>query len=128
MGLRGASREILGETRKVIGEYQPAMGPYAAMAPLADSTKAERASLGFPEDEPELRTGELHDSYKMDASGMEGGVGSASKVALAQEMGNSAKNLPGRHILGFGFLRAEKKAFELFCVPIFAALRGARIP
>ena len=83
-----------------IGEYQPAAGPFATWAPLADSTKAQRRSLGFPEDEPLLRTGALRDSieHQVDARGGQAEIGSDSDIAVYQEMGTN--KIPPRSFLG----------------------------
>jgi hypothetical protein len=109
VGIKEASTEFLHETHEIIGEYQSAAGPYPAWAPLTAATKEDRSSRGYPEDEPELVTGELRDSYEVHAEGFKGGVGSESIIALAQEAGEPAHNLPARPILGFAYIRGEKK-------------------
>ncbi len=121
-GIELASEEILDEVQQVVGHYQSAKGPYPAWAPLSEETKQRRASAGHPADEPEKVTEALKRSYNVRVEGLEGGVGSADPVALYQEVGSPAKNLPARPILGFAFVRSEKRAFAAFLVPLAALL------
>jgi hypothetical protein len=123
VGLRLAAAELLHEVKTVPGTYQPAAGPYPAWAPLAEATKADRGRRGYAEDEPELVTQFLRDSYRMEQSGLQAGVGSDDEVALAQEVGNPAKNMPARPILGMAFVRAEKFMFFKFLLPLQAIFK-----
>ncbi len=91
--------------------------------PLADRTVAEKQRLGYvgqisPTD-PLLRTGDMRESIKPDAEltayGVEGVVGSGSKIALYQEMGTS--RIPPRPFLAEAMAHIEHKArheIELF--------------
>ena len=81
-----------------IGSYQDAAGPFAAWAPLAESTVADRVAKGFTPDEPELRTGQLRDSISRQVEGLEAAVGSTSEVMVWQELGT--EKMPPRAILG----------------------------
>ena len=40
------------DAKEQIGHYQDAVGPFQDWAPLADSTEAEKARLGYPADAP----------------------------------------------------------------------------
>lgn len=80
------------------GTYQPEVGPFAAWAPLADATVADRVRQGFTPDEPLLRTGALRDSISRQVSGNEALIGSTSDVMLYQELGTS--KIPPRPVLG----------------------------
>jgi phage gpG-like protein len=82
-----------------LGEYQEYTGPFNAWAELADSTKADRVAQGFPENEPLLRTGTLHDSIEISCSGNHAVVGSNDEVALYQEVGTD-RGIPPRPFLG----------------------------
>jgi HK97 gp10 family phage protein len=83
-----------------IGEYQAQVGPFIAWQELADSTKADRESKGFPENEPLLRTGDMRDSisHALSTSGLEAQIGSDSDIAVYQELGTS--KMPPRSFLG----------------------------
>src|ERR1700689_3980698 len=70
-----------------IGEYQDEAGPFAAWAPLAESTKEDRLREGYSEDNPELRTGELRDSIEYVVVPPEVIIGSELDIALWQELG-----------------------------------------
>ena len=94
-----ASAELVkGNAKAKIGHYQEAAGPFSKWAELADATKADRVSRGYPENEPLLRTGELRDSIKSEASAAGFVVGSDSDIALYQELGTST--IPPRPFLG----------------------------
>lgn len=80
------------------GIYQPAVGSFRAWSQLADATKAERVRLGFTENDPLLRTGELRDSIGHEVEGMEAAIGSTSDVMVYQELGTS--RIPPRPVLG----------------------------
>lgn len=86
--------------RAKIGTYQPAVGAFPGWPELADFTKRERVSLGFTENEPLLRTGELRDSirYEVDASLRFVTIGSELDKALWNEVGTSIA--PPRPFLG----------------------------
>lgn len=86
------------EAKAVIGEYQAQAGPFAAWADLAESTKEDRTSKGYPADEPLLRDGALRASIEHTAKGHEAVVGSNSDIAVYQEMGTS--RIPARSFLG----------------------------
>lgn len=82
-----------------LGEYQDYTGPFNAWAELADSTKDDRVAKGFPANEPLLRTGELRDSIEIECHGDEAVVGSASDIAMYQELGTD-RGIPPRPFLG----------------------------
>lgn len=111
-GLNVVASKLLADTREKFGEYQTGEGPFQTWPPLAQATKDRRLELGFSEDEPLLRTGDLRDSYYKAVGHMEAGVGSDEEKALAQEVGNPATNLPARSTLGLAFAEHEKKYFD----------------
>ncbi len=80
---------VAAKARAKIGHYQQASGSFPAWAELAERTRQDRVTKGFPEDEPLLRTGDLRDSIKSETDGNRGIVGSTSKIALYQEIGTA---------------------------------------
>jgi hypothetical protein len=105
-----AADMVLEQIRSEPGEYQTGAGPFASWAPLALSTLADKAYQGLPSPSPELRTGDLRDSYeKTIVSNHKAEVGSDSDVAVYQELGTS--KMPPRSIIG---LAAAKKEHEIW--------------
>lgn len=97
-GLEKAAKLIENDAKRQIGHYQDAVGPFQDWAPLADSTEAEKARLGYPVDAPLLREGHLRDSIEHEVSGLEAVVGSKSDVAEYQEFGT--RTIPPRPFIG----------------------------
>lgn len=97
-GLEKVAATIDQAAKDKIGEYQAANGMHDAWPELADSTKAERSRLGFTENDPLLRTGELRDSISHETKGLEAAIGSTSDIAVYQEMGTD--KIPPRPFLG----------------------------
>jgi hypothetical protein len=97
------------DAKDEIGTYQRTnTGPFEPWAELADSTKAQRLSLGFSENEPLLRTGALRDSisHSVDVSGLVAYVGSTSPVMVWQELGTVT--IPPRSVLGIAASRNKE--------------------
>jgi len=89
------------EAKAAIGTYRDGYN----WPQLADSTQEERARLGYPPNEPLLRTGELRDSIKHTVESADlGFVGTNDAVAKYQEFGTS--KIPPRPFLG-GALHAK---------------------
>ncbi|WOJ89848.1 hypothetical protein RZS28_00595 [Methylocapsa polymorpha] len=91
-----------------------AIGTYEFGWPqLAESTQEDRARLGYPPNEPLLRTGELRDSIKHEvASGNEGYVGTNSPIAKYQEFGTI--KIPPRPFLGGALAAKGEEVAECF--------------
>ncbi len=90
--------ELVREGAKAkIGHYQEAAGPFPKWAELKDATKADRVRQGFSENDPLLRTGELRDSIKSEATPAGFIVGSASPIAEYQGLGTA--HIPPRPFL-----------------------------
>lgn len=88
-----------------------AIGTYAyEWKQLALTTKADRVTQGYPANEPLLREGELRGSIESQAEltpyGAEGVVGSASMIAVYQELGTS-RGIPPRSFLGESLRRSD---------------------
>lgn len=83
-----------------IGTYQNSSGGFPGWPELSEYTKAERVALGFSENEPLYRRGELRDSirYEVDASLRFVTIGSDLDKALWNEVGTTIA--PPRPFLG----------------------------
>lgn len=103
--LEDACKDIEKRAKEKIGNYQAEAGPFAAWAPLAESTKAGRTSAGFSEDDPLLRTGDMRDTIEHKVVRSVGHVGSDSDIALYQELGTD--RIPARSFLGGSAFEAE---------------------
>jgi phage gpG-like protein len=96
------------EAKGLIGNYQSAFSPFAAWPELAQATKDQRVSLGYSENDPLLREGDLRDSIDHLSAHTIGVVGSAEDVAVYQELGTA--KIPPRSFLG---LAAHLKAHDI---------------
>src|SRR5262245_15225857 len=96
--LEKAAKVVKKRAKAKLGEYQDEAGPFVGWADLADATKADRVSQGFPEDEPLLRTGAMRDSIEHTVADGEAQVGSNSDIAVYQELGT--ERIPPRSFLG----------------------------
>lgn len=85
------------------GHYQPETGPFPAWAELAESTKEERARLGYSENDPLLRTGDLRDSIEHEVAELEAVIGTGSDIAEYHEFGTS--KMPPRPFMGPALVR-----------------------
>ncbi len=107
-----AADMVLVQIRSEPGEYQTGAGPFASWAPLAQSTLDDKARQGWPSPSPELRSGDLRDSYeKTIVSNHEAAVGSDSDVAVYQELGTS--KMPPRSIIGLAGAKKEHEIWQM---------------
>jgi hypothetical protein len=109
--LEQAAALVLKQAQSEPGEYQSGAGPFASWAPLAVSTLADKARKGLPSPSPELRTGELRDSYEKTVGAREAQVGSNSDIAVWQELGTS--KMPPRSIVGLAGAKKENEIHEI---------------
>lgn len=143
-GLEVACRIVETEAKHEIGTYQPSGGPFAAWAPLAETTlegwagRPGKVELGYaPPDNPLLRTGELRDAVEHTVDVDEAAVGVPSKividgdksvdigdVAIWQEMGTV--KIPPRSFLGHAGFVKEKAVVEAIGLEIIHAVSGVR--
>lgn len=86
------------DAKAQIGFYQPQVGPFQDWAPLADSTEAQKAKLGYALDAPLLRKGDLRDSIEHEVENGVAVVGSKSDIAAYQEFGTAT--IPPRPFIG----------------------------
>lgn len=120
------SVELIEKTaRSEFGQYQPAVGAFPAWVELADYTKDERLKLGFSENDPLLRTGDLANSleHAVDFSRLEGGVGSTDERMVYHEFGTV--NMPPRPVLGPALFRNRRAIEILVGGALTAGLMGA---
>lgn len=114
------------QAKALIGTYQSAYSPFAAWQELADATKAQRVQLGYTENDPLLRSGDMRDSIDHLSSHTLGVVGSAEDVAVYQELGTPT--IPPRSFLGLAaHLRAQDIA-NLLGRGVVATLVGGPQP
>lgn len=122
--LEKACQIVEDEAKRVIGSYD------YGWQQLAPSTQAERVRLGYPANEPLLRSGDLRDSISHYLEGADlvpheisGYVGSPSKIALYQELGTS--RIPPRSYLGGAARAKEMEVHELGAEAAHTALAKA---
>jgi phage gpG-like protein len=127
-GLTAAALVIEKEAKAEIGHYQGEAGPLAAWAELADTTKADRRSKGFPENNPLLRSGELLHSIGHSVDGHHAVVGSTSDIAVYQEFGtpHAAHPIPQRSFLGGAAFRKGKDAADAAGKAVAHSVAGLR--
>lgn len=118
-----AGQIIQEDAQKRIGEYQEYVGPFNAWAPLAESTVADRIAKGFSPDDPLLRTGDLRDSIQVEATGNEAVVGSASEIAMYQELGTD-RGIPPRPFLGPAAFESKLPIGEMAAKTVVAWVSG----
>ena len=139
-GLEAAGELIEREAKGMLGTYQAGGGDMPAWQQLSQVTKDHRAALGFPEDEPELRTVRLRQAISRSVNPADGvllvgvasrmvGTGTAAdplrdigKVAVAQEMGTA--EMPRRSFLGLGMYRRAHDAVNIVARAVALALAG----
>lgn len=139
-GLEHAARVVEKAAKAKMGHYQETAGPFVGWAELADSTKEERAHQGYPENEPELRSGLLRDSIEHHAEDFEAEIGVPDKmvqhpyhpkpenigdIAVYQELGTD--KLPPRSFLGGAGVESAHEVVEILGSGVVAALVGERV-
>ena len=123
--LEHAALVIETEAKESLGTYQDAAGPFGGWAELADATKEDRIRQGYPENEPELRSGELRESYQHTVHGHEADIGSNDPIAEYQELGTS--KMPPRSILGGAAVRATSEVLTILGEGYVSALVGSEV-
>lgn len=122
-GLERVAEHIEHEAKAEIGHYQRSnMGPMTPWTELADSTKADRVSQGYPENEPLLRDGDLRDSISHEVGALEAVIGSDSDIAVYQELGT--EHIPPRPFLGTAAHRSRKQVAGLTGAAAVAGILG----
>lgn len=139
-GLEHAARVVEKAAKAKMGEYQGAAGPFVGWAELADETKDQRVNQGYPENEPELRSGILRDSIEHQSGDTEAHIGVPDKmvqhpyhpkpenigeIAEAQELGTST--MPPRSFLGGAGVQKADEVVEILGSFVVGALVGDRV-
>lgn len=139
-GLERAAVVVEKAAKGKLGEYQGAAAPFVGWAELADSTKEERVDQGYPENEPELRSGILRDSIEHTAGDTEADIGVPDKmvqhpyhpkpenigeIAEAQELGLA--HLPPRSFLGAAGVEKADEVVEILGAAVVGALIGEAV-
>jgi hypothetical protein len=127
-----AARMVQEEAKAEIGTKQDAAGPFAAWAPLADTTvngfngHPGKRQLGFtpPDYDPLERSGEMRDSIERTVipASHEAHVGSDSDVAVVQELGT--EKMPARSFLGGAAVRKRDEVGHMIGWTTVQILRG----
>ena len=124
VGLERVLHVVAETARSEFGSYQPAIGGFPEWPELADSTKEDRASQGYTENDPLYRTGATQKSIatEVDKAALEGGVGSEDEKMLWFEMGTS--KMPARPVLGPAAFRNKSAIQKLVGAAAVAGLIG----
>ena len=121
-GLKRAAKMVEVQAKSEIGVYQSAIGEFPKWEELADSTKDDRVSKGYTENDPLLRSGKLRDSIHHDVDGLEAIIGSDSDIAVYQELGT--ENIPPRPFLGSALAIKEGQVIRIIGEHVVSALIG----
>ena len=115
-------RIVRAESVSEIGTYQDEAGQFAAWAELADSTKQDRVSKGFTENDPGLRTGEMRDSIDYEVGDKEVVIGSDEDKMVWFELGTEKQ--PPRSVLGTAVIHKEHQITSVLGGSVVSALIG----
>lgn len=120
--LEKGSEEIQKTAQGMIGEYQQGVGPFPAWEELAESTQADRARLGFSENDPGFRTGAMQRSIERTVEGSESAVGSNDPHLLWFDLGTEKQ--PPRPVFGPAAIHSRDRVQRIIGTTIFAWLAG----
>ena len=120
--LEKAARIVEAEAKRELGHYQSAAGPFVAWAELAPSTKDQRVRLGFTENDPGLRSGEMLRSISHVVGDKEAVIGSNDQKMVWFELGTGKQ--PPRSALGGAAFRKEKQIVHALASPVVTGLMG----
>lgn len=121
-GLEVVAARVEKDARDEIGHYQQAAGAFPAWQQLADSTEKEKARLGYPQDAPLLRIGNLRDSISHEVGALEAIVGSPDEVLVYQEIGT--QHIPPRPVLGPALYHNQKMVQKVLGAALASGLLG----
>jgi HK97 gp10 family phage protein len=110
-GLARAAKIVESQAKSEIGHYQDPIANFPGWEELDQSTKDDRVSKGFTENDPLLRNGKLRDSIHHDVDGLEATIGSDSDIAVYQELGTD--KIPPRPFLGTALAIKDKQIVRI---------------
>jgi hypothetical protein len=117
--LKEGCKVLQEESKRVIGTYD------YGWQQLAEATKKDRVSKGYPENEPLLRTGAMKESIEFTViNAHEAEVGSDSDIAVYQELGTST--IPARSFLAGAASDKEKEIVTILAEHSLAPLLGGK--
>jgi len=116
------AREAIG--RLVLASITNVFGDVSKLAPLAEATQTERARLGYSENDPLLRSGELRNSLEL--AMRDGGfvVGTNDERMVWLEYGYAPHNLPPRPAIGIGIQEITPVVQRVMYLTVQALARG----
>lgn len=117
-----SAEEIQKTAQGLVGEYQPSVGPFREWEELADSTQAQRAYLGFSENDPGYRTGDMQKSIQHTTVGPEAAVGSNDQHLVWFDVGTPRQ--PPRPVLGPAAIHSRERVQKFAAATVFAWLAG----
>lgn len=120
--LERVARIIESDAKQQIGHYQPQVGPFQDWAPLADSTEAEKARLGYPADAPGLREGDMRDGITHEVARGEAVIGSKDDKMAWFEFGTDKQ--PPRPVIGSAAFKSREKIEKVLGAAIVEGLVG----
>ncbi|MCA8385370.1 hypothetical protein [Burkholderia multivorans] len=120
--LEQAGKEVQKTAQGIIGEYQEAVGPYPAWEELAESTQAERARLGYSENDPGYRSGAMQRSIQPHVQDTELVVGSNDQDLVWFDVGTVKQ--PPRPVLGPAAIHSTPRVLGMMARVTFSWLAG----
>ena len=104
--VEAAAEMIRDEAKAELGTYQEQEGPLLGWPELADSTKDDRVRLGYTENDPGLREGEMRESITCTARGNEAAVGSNDDKLVWFDQGTNTGQPPREVLARAAFRKA----------------------
>lgn len=117
-----AAEKVEKVAKSEIGHYQQSVGPFPAWAQLQPETEAEKRRLGYKQNAPLERTGEMRDSISHESQGNEAVVGSTDEKMVWHEQGTV--HIPPRPVLGPAGIRGMADMQARFAATVAAWLGG----
>lgn len=136
VGMRDASEMLTHEVKEQIGYYLVgSTGPFSPTAELADRTKADRVALGYTENDPGFREGDMQASYgfRVGVPGpvVTASVGSDDLKAVWFETGTERGGIehqPARSELGIAAFRHGLEAADIAARMVVRVMEGKPPP
>lgn len=124
-GLERCAVMVEQTAKREIGTYQDAVGPFSAWPSLAESTQDERARLGYTQDDPLLRTGDMRDTIEHETEQFRAVIGSKDDIAAYQEFGTD--RIPPRPFMGPAVIHNQKRILQVLGLAVARGVSGGQI-